>query len=85
MKIMWGTAVITTTSSGDSTINFPTAFASGRQVVAINGDHANGASLTIAENISAGQSMSGFNLRVFNGTAIVPNATVRISWHALGN
>ncbi len=29
--------------------------------------------------------MSGFNLRVFNGTAIVPNATVRISWHALGN
>ncbi|MGY5811996.1 hypothetical protein ACXHXG_30390 [Rhizobium sp. LEGMi198b] len=84
-KHMWGTSVITTTATGDSTIVFPTAFGGGRQVVAINGDHANGASLTIAENISAGQSLSGFNLRVYNGTAIVPNATVRISWHAMGD
>jgi hypothetical protein len=84
MKIMWGTAVITTTSSGDSTINFPTAFASGRQVVAINGDHANGASLTIAENISAGQALTGFNLRVYNGVTPLASTTVRISWHALG-
>jgi hypothetical protein len=79
-RCIGGSTVTTSNGSGTGSVGF-TGFSVSPAVVANSGDSAAGIRIDIISTV-----LTGFNYRVLNQTtgAVVPNATVRINWVAIG-